>query len=63
MKAKVLHDARGRAVASILEAPQGETAVPLDAELEEGEIAELKEVEFRTRELFDLDALHKRFGR
>lgn len=63
MKAHVIRNKRGQAVASILEAEAGANLVPLDAELDDEEAPQMEEVRLRTRDLFDLDALHKRLGK
>ncbi len=61
MKAQVLRNKKGKAVASILRTAEDVNAVPLDAEFEdEGDV---EEIEFRPRDLLDLDKLHKRMDK
>jgi len=63
MKARILRDNRGTAVASIIDSVADAGLVPLDVELDDGGTSDLEEVSLRTRDLFDLDDLHKRFGK
>ncbi len=61
MKARILRDGRGNAVASIIDTAESANLVPLDVEIDEGDGGEMEEIRIRTRDLFDLDELHKRF--
>ena len=63
MKARILRDNRGTAVASIIDSVADAGLVPLDVELDDGGTSDLEEVSLRTRDLFDLDDLHKRFAK
>lgn len=63
MKARILRDNRGAAVASIIDNVADAGLVPLDVELDDGGANDLEEVSLRTRDLFDLDDLHKRFAK
>jgi len=63
MKARILRDNRGTAVASIIDSVADAGLVPLDVEPDDGGTQDLEEVTIRTRDLFDLDDLHKRLAK
>ncbi len=63
MKARILRDNHGTAVASIIDNVADAGLVPLDVELDDGGPQDLEQVSIRTRDLFDLDDLHKRFAK
>lgn len=63
MKARFFKDSRGKALASVLETGESANLVPLDVETEDQGELEMKEVALRTRDLFDIDDLHKRMSK
>jgi len=61
MKARVMRNKKGEAVASVLVGTEAPNLVPLDAEFEdEGDVGDM---DLRSRELLDLDRLHARWAK
>jgi len=62
MKARIFRDGRGKALASVVETNEP-NLVPLDVESDDGDQGELVEMSVRSRDLFDLDSLHKKMSK